>query len=123
MNPTVDPEIQKLFGGISPPAAMNVGGDDPVTGLGKFIAFGIRIFILVAGMFLLLYLLWGAFDWITSGGDKEKIEKAKNKITNALIGMGLIFVVLVVFIIFAGNMLGIIRPDGSGGFDIILPTL
>ena len=92
-------------------------------GLGKLIAFGIQMFIVVAGMFLLLYLLWGAFDWITSGGEKEKITKAQNKITNAFIGMFLIFVVLVVFVAFAGNSLGIISPDGSGGFDIKLPTL
>lgn len=119
----VDPEIKKLFGDISPPAAMNVGGSDPVAGLGKFIGFGINMFILIAGMFLILYLLMGAFDWIVSGGEKEKIVKAQNKITNALIGMLLIFVVLTVFNVLAGNILGIIRPNESGGFDIKLPTL
>ena len=119
---TVDPAIQELFGGISPPDAMNVGGDKPVEGLGKFIAFGINMFILVAGMFLILYLLMGAFDWINSGGEKEKIEKAKNKITNALIGMLLVFVVLTVFNLLAGNILGIVKP-GGGGFEIKLPTL
>jgi hypothetical protein len=120
----VDPEIQKLFGGITPPDAMNVGGSNPVEGLGKFIAFGINMFILVAGMFLILYLLLGAFDWITSGGDKEKVQKAQNKITNALIGMVLVFVVLAVFNLLAGNILGIIKPnENTGGFDIKLPTL
>ena len=119
---TVDPAIQELFGGISPPDAMNVGGDKPVEGLGKFIAFGINMFILVAGMFLILYLLMGAFDWINSGGEKEKIEKAKNKITNALIGMLLVFVVLTVFNLLAGNILGIVKP-GGGWFVIKLPTL
>lgn len=118
-----DQAINDLFGGISPPAAMNIGGDNAVQGLGKLVAFGINMFILVAGMFMILYLLLGAFDWITSGGDKEKITKAQNKITNAFIGMFLIFVVLVVFIAFAGNSLGIIRSNGSGGFDIKLPTL
>ncbi len=118
-----DQAIDDLFGGISPPAAMNVGGSDPVAGLGKFIAFGINMFILVAGMFLILYLLMGAFDWITSGGEKEKIVKAQSKITNALIGMVLVFVVLTVFNVLAGNILGIVVPNGSGGFDIKLPTL
>ena len=118
-----DQAIDDLFGGISPPAAMNVGGSDPVVGLGKFIAFGINMFILVAGMFLILYLLMGAFDWITSGGEKEKIVKAQSKITNALIGMVLVFVVLTVFNVLAGNILGIVVPNDSGGFDIKLPTL
>lgn len=118
-----DQAIDDLFGGITPPAAMNVGGSDPVQGVGKFLAFGINMFILISGLLLLIYLLWGAFDWISSGGDKEKITKAQNKITNAIIGMILIFVVLAVFIALAGNSLGIIRPNGSGGFDINLPTL
>lgn len=118
-----DQAIDDLFGGITPPAAMNIGGNDPVQGLGKFIAFGINMFILIAGLFLIVYLLLGAFDWITSGGDKEKIAKAQNKITNALIGMLLIIVVLTVFVAFAGNSLGIIRPNDSGGFDIKIPTL
>ena len=118
-----DQAIDDLFGGITPPAAMNVGGSDPVQGVGKFLAFGINMFILISGLLLLIYLLWGAFDWISSGGDKEKITKAQNKITNAIIGMILIFVVLAVFIALAGNSLGIIKPNGSGGFDINLPTL
>ena len=119
-----DPAIDALFGGISPPAAMNVGGGgNPAQGLVKFISFGIQIFILVAGLFLLFYLLWGAFDWIASGGEKEKIAKAQSKITNALIGIVLVFVVLTVFNVLAGNILGIIVPNGSGGYDIKLPTL
>lgn len=119
----VDQGIIDLFGGISPPDAMNVGGDKPVEGLGKFIGFGIQMFILVAGMFLILYLLWGAFDWINSGGEKERLTKAQNKITNALIGILLVFVVLTIFNLLAGNILGIVKPTDGGGFEIILPIL
>ncbi len=117
-----DQAIKDLFGGITPPDAMNLGGDKPVQGLGNFIAFGIKAFILIAGFSMLIYLLWGAFDWISSSGEKEKITKAQNKITNALIGMVLIFVVLVLFNLVAGNILGIINPN-EGGFEIKLPTL
>ena len=115
--------IKKLFGGITPPEAMNVGGDKPAEGLAKFIAFGINMFIMIAGMFLIIYLLWGAFDWISSGGDKEKILKAQHKITNAFIGMLLVFVVLTVFNLLAGDILGIIIPNPDGGFTIKLPIL
>lgn len=117
-----DPAIDDLFGGISPPAAMNVGGDNPVSGLSKFIGFAINMFIMLAGITLLLYLLWGAFDWISSSGDKEKLTKAQSKITNAVIGMLLVFVVLAVFNLVAGNILHIVDTSG-GGFGINLPTL
>ena len=119
----VDPAVQELFGGITPPDAMNVGGDKPVEGLAKFIGFGIQMFIIVAGMFMLLYLLLGAYDWIISGGEKEKIVKAQGKITNASIGMLLVFIVLVIFNVFAGRILGIVQYNDDGSFGIKIPTL
>jgi len=117
-----DDLVPSIFGQVTPPAGMNFGGDDAMTGFGKLVGFGVRTFIVVASMFLLLYLLWGAFDWITSSGEKEKITKAQNKITNALIGFLLIFGVIVIFQIFAGNMLGIIKPTPEG-WEFNLPVL
>ena len=51
------------------------------------LTFMIRFFFVLAGISALLYLLWGSLDWITSGGEKEKVEKARGKIMNALIGV------------------------------------
>ena len=117
----VDQTVDQIFGKITPPAGMNIDSD-PNVGFGKLIAFGVNTFIIVASLFLLLYLLWGALDWITSSGEKEKITKAQNKITNAVIGMVLIFVVLVAFNLVAGNLLGIIRP-GTSGWEFMIPHL
>lgn len=60
--------------------------------LGKFVnnlltlAFGIALLV------VLVMLIWGAFEWITSGGDKEAVGKARNRIINALIGMAVLAV-------------------------------
>ncbi len=117
-------DIPGLFGTVEPPQGMNFGGSDPVSGFGKFIAFGINLFVVVAGMFLLIYMMWGAFDWIISGGEKERIQKAQSKITNALIGIILVFAVIVVFNVFAGNILKIIKPSEDGsGWQLVLPVL
>jgi len=118
----LDPAV---WGEVSPPPGMNIGGGgDPVASLGVFIGWGINIFITIAGIFMLIYLLWGAFDWISSAGEKEKLGKAQNKITNALIGMVLVFGVLVVFNVFAGKMLGIVKiDDTTGQFQLQIPTL
>ena len=118
-----DQTVDDIFGKITPPPGMNIGGGgDANAGFGQFIAFGIKTFIIIAGLFMLIYLLWGALDWITSAGEKEKITKAQNKITNAVIGIVLIFVVLVVFNLLAGNILGIIKP-GTNGWEFIIPSL
>lgn len=118
-------DVQQIFGQVSPPPAMNIGGiasSDPLGALGSFIGWGINIFLVVAGLFTILYLLWGAFDWITSAGDKERLLKAQNKITNAAIGIVLVIAVLVVFNVLAGQLLGIIVPT-QNGFQLKIPTL
>lgn len=111
------------FGEISPPPGMDIGSGDPVVGVGQLLGWGINIFIIIAGMFMLVYLLWGAFDWISSSGEKERLSKAQNKITNALVGMLVVFIVLVVFNVFAGRMLKIVRYNSDGTFDLKIPFL
>ncbi len=54
-------------------------------------------FIMLAVVIALLYLLYGGIKWITSGGDKTKVEESRNHIIAAIIG--LIVVVLAVFIL------------------------
>jgi len=60
------------------------------------LTFIIRLFFIIAGIIAILYLLLGAFAWITSGGNKENVDKARDKIMNAIIGIILIFAVLAV---------------------------
>lgn len=47
----------------------------------------LSIVITIGVLMLLLYLVWGAFSWITSGGDKGKVEEARNRMTTAVIGI------------------------------------
>lgn len=60
------------------------------------LSFIIKFFFVVAGIAALIYLLWGAFSWVTSGGDKGNVEKARDKIVNAIVGILLIIVVVAV---------------------------
>jgi len=115
-------EDNKVIGKISPPPGIGILGGNPDVALAKLFETGIRLFIIIAGIFLIIYLLWGAYDWIVSGGEKEKIAKAQAKITNAVIGMFLIFVMLAVWGLITGNILGIIKI-GPNGIEFSLPTL
>lgn len=47
----------------------------------------ITLFFAVGGIGVVIYFIWGAVDWIMSGGDKEKIASARKKMTNSLIGL------------------------------------
>lgn len=44
-----------------------------------------------AGILVLLYLLWGGLQLMTSGGDPKAIQSARDKITGALVGLVIIF--------------------------------
>lgn len=75
--------------------------------------------MIIAILLLLLYLLWGALDWITSGGDKGKTEKARDKMTGASIGILVLSSVVVIFMIiqrFLGiTVLSFNGSCGTGG--------
>lgn len=66
--------------------------------LATILTFVIRLFFVIAGLVALLYLLLGAFEWITSGGDEEKVEGSRKKITAAIIGVVLIVAVLAIIV-------------------------
>ena len=50
----------------------------------------INILQLVLGLLTLIavvMIIWGGFTWLTAGGNEEKVEKAKQIITAAVIGL------------------------------------
>ncbi|OGD83758.1 hypothetical protein A2572_00880 [Candidatus Collierbacteria bacterium RIFOXYD1_FULL_40_9] len=45
---------------------------------------------IVAGVITFLFLVWGGVDYLTSGGDKTKIENSQKRISSAIIGLAII---------------------------------
>lgn len=91
--------IKDIFGQINPPEALQKFiGNDPTgeQGISKLLSNMIALFYTAAAIVLIFMLLWGAFDWITSEGEKEKLESARNKIINAIIGIMLFAVAFAV---------------------------
>ncbi|NTU73140.1 hypothetical protein HGB07_03135 [Candidatus Roizmanbacteria bacterium] len=64
--------------------------------LSELLTFIIRFFFAIAGVFALFYMLQGGLAWVTSEGSKENVEKARNKIQAALVGIILIVLVLAI---------------------------
>lgn len=93
----------------------SVGGSLPTSTPGM-IASMVNAAILVGAILLLVYLIWGAIEWITSGGDKGKVESARNKIIQALIGFFVVVFMYTIYI-FVLNLLGLDfgQSGASGG--------
>lgn len=77
------------------------------------LTFLLRFLFIVGGLIAILYLLLGALAWITSGGNKESVDKAREKIQAALIGLILMFAVLAIIAVIENILsigLGITKP-------------
>lgn len=64
------------------------------TGQGFFAAFlpaAVSVAFIIGALLFFAYFVWGAIEWIISGGDKQKLESARSRITNALIGLVILF--------------------------------
>lgn len=73
--------------------------------IGDFITKTLAVSFIFAVIVVLIMLIWGAFEWITSGGDKEAVAKARNRILNALIGLAVLAVAFALFQV-AGSFVG-----------------
>ena len=82
------------------PVLPNSLGRSPATGtgiVGTLITNVIGLFFIFAFFLTLLYLIMGGIQWITGGGDKSQLEQARNKITNAIIGLVIVAAAYAIF--------------------------
>jgi len=79
---------------VKPAFAQNLSVPQPqgfeITDLGLLISNAIAVALIIAGIMVFVFLVWGGIQWITSGGDKGKTEEARSRITAALIGLAVV---------------------------------
>jgi len=52
------------------------------------------------GLYFFVQILRSGYDWINAGGDKEAVQKARARLTNAITGVVLLFsVFMIIFIV------------------------
>lgn len=98
-----------------------VGIDPNQQGVGGVLSNALTIAYVVGALAVLFYLVLGAFKWITSGGDKEAVGKARATITHALIGLAVLalawMIVVVVGAVLDINILQDFKIKSLGGND------
>ncbi len=68
----------------------DVGGEAGITTeatLPQIVGSIINVVLGFLGILLLVYLLWGGFKWMTSGGSEDGVKEAQTMIKNAIIGL------------------------------------
>ena len=68
--------------GISPTFSFLPGAK-----LGDIISRFFEVAIFLAGFLAFFWLVWGAFQYIFAGGNKENLAKARGRITWAIVGL------------------------------------
>lgn len=66
----------------------------------------VGVLSVAAILWFLLQLFLGAFGWISAGGDAKAVENARHKVTNAIIGLLIVFAALILASVI-GYLLGI----------------
>ena len=57
----------------------------------SMISSAINIVLIIVSVVFFFILVIGGLKWITSGGDEKKVAAARAQITNALIGLAIVF--------------------------------
>lgn len=74
-----------------------------------------RAIMSVGALLVLVYFLWAAIEWITAGGDSGKVGKARDKITQSILGLIILVssTLIIGFIsrLFFGSAFNILSPN------------
>ena len=83
-NPAIDPKI-----GYAEPTR-GFSQTDTTHVIRLFISNFVKLSFIIGSIVFFFMLLWGGFEYITAGGDKDRVGNESKRITNALIGMVLL---------------------------------
>ena len=84
--------------------AGNAGAEDG--GFGVWFSNILSVVMLIGAVACFGLIVWGAISWITAGGDKSKVEQARDRITTAVVGLIVLAATIALFNLVA-NFLGI----------------
>lgn len=101
---------------ISNPILGSLGQESGTSFFQKLIPAIISLALVIGTLVFFFMLITGAIQWISSGGDKQAVETARGKISNALIGL------VVLFAIFAAIRL-LNQFFGGGTFNLLNLTI
>lgn len=90
---------------------LEIGTFFTISDFGKLVSGILGAALTIAGLAFLVYFVWGAINWLTAGGDKTQVEAAKQRITNAAIGLGLMAAAWAIYglVIYATGLGGVIE--------------
>lgn len=104
-----------------------VNGFFGYTCIGPLISNLIAVAFIVAAIAFFVFLVIGGMEWLTSGGDKAKVQTAQQRISSALIGLTIVAASYAIFLLvtnfFGIDLSQLCTPNPLGGTPTVTPTI
>lgn len=82
-----DAQLGTIGGEGLGPFGEGVDESSALMGITNVVSSVIGFMTIAAGIWFLFHFLIGGFNWITAAGDKAKLQAARDRLTNAFIGL------------------------------------
>ncbi len=91
-------------------ALADEAGFERSTKVGDIVAAIIKAALSLLGIIFIILIIIAGYNWMTAGGDEEKIRKAKDTLKRAIIGLLIIVTAYAITVFIFENL-----PGGGGG--------
>ena len=108
-----------IFGTIKPPDAISKYSASPGVALGTLLNVGLKLIIVVAGIYALLNLIFAGYAFMSAGDDSKKVAGAWAKIWQSMLGLAVTAGAFVLAAIFGQ----LIFKDPTFILKPVIPTL
>lgn len=85
------------------------------TKIGNILTDALGIVFMLAAFLTFFWLVWGAFQFMTAGGDKQRLQGARSRITWAIVGLLIVFLSFLV----AQFVAEVLQPKGGTPLGLV----
>ena len=81
------------YAAVTNPVIGDLGTNTGAADGSKFINYTVylwKVSVNLGALAVIVFFIWGAFEWIMSGSDSKKAETARSRMTNAVVGLVLL---------------------------------
>lgn len=81
--------------------------------IGTIVGNIINIVLGLLGFVLVIFIIWSGVEWMTAGGDSGKVDTAKTRLLNSVIGLAIVLAAWAVANFVVGSLSGAVSDGGS----------
>jgi hypothetical protein len=99
-------EVPLEFEAMAIPFLQGNNSLDHEASFGTLLGNILGIVMIIALLILLFFFVWGAIEWMTSGGESSKLQSARDRMVHAVVGILVLSASLALFM-FVQYLLGV----------------